>query len=215
MDERVHEVRNRNWAEIIMACNSSGQTKAEWYRENGITLRQLYYWQKKLRCELYEAAKGDERTGLTSRTQTIFAEIPTAPMAAVEDRFCADSDRGRNNGDIQHSIQTFTGEPWAGDQQCYTTQRGLRRSIWPVDIRTFDTVLMALPASSGIALISIRFRKTYCLCSVGGRITASSVWFGKVMVFCFSTSVWRMAGFNGRGTSRRSHKSHRNSFSIS
>lgn len=91
MDERVHEVRSRNWAEIIMACNSSGQTKAEWCRENGITLRQLYYWQKKLRCELYEAAKGNERTGLASRTQAIFAEIPTAPMAAVEDRFCADA----------------------------------------------------------------------------------------------------------------------------
>lgn len=95
MDERVHEVRSRNWAEIIMACNSSGQTKAEWCRENGITLRQLYYWQKKLRGELYEAAKGKECTGLASRIgdspQAIFAEIPTAPMAVAEERFCADA----------------------------------------------------------------------------------------------------------------------------
>lgn len=95
MDERVHEVRSKNWAEIIAACNTSGQTKAEWCRENGVTLRQFYYWQKKLRGELYEAARGRECTGLASYTgnspKVIFAEIPSAPMAADKNTFCADA----------------------------------------------------------------------------------------------------------------------------
>lgn len=96
MDERVHEVRKKNWVEIIEACNASGQNKSEWCRENGISLRQFYYWQKKLREELYEAARSKECAGLAcytgNRPGVIFAEVPSAPMVAADgDKFCADA----------------------------------------------------------------------------------------------------------------------------
>lgn len=57
MDEIVHDVRHQQWLSIIQACNASGQSKNQWCDENGISRRKFYYWQKKLRTELYQEAQ--------------------------------------------------------------------------------------------------------------------------------------------------------------
>lgn len=57
MDEIVHNVRRQQWLSIIQACNASGQSKNQWCDENGISRRKFYYWQKKLRTELYKEAQ--------------------------------------------------------------------------------------------------------------------------------------------------------------
>jgi putative transposase len=87
MDKITHEVRTQEWAGIIQACNTSGQSKKEWCEENGVSIRKFFYWQKKLRAELYaERAKtvGIVRTSQMKATELApaFAEVPTTPAPA-------------------------------------------------------------------------------------------------------------------------------------
>ena len=65
MDKTTHEVRLIQWQEIIQAQLASGQNKREWCRENGISEKQFFYWQRRVRKELYESQVG----GLVSVTQ--------------------------------------------------------------------------------------------------------------------------------------------------
>lgn len=91
MDKIAHEVRTQEWFSIIQACNTSGQPKKRWCEENGISTRKFFYWQKKIRAELYIEAKKDaaivpvpqaEATQLASA----FAEIPATPVPVGADR---------------------------------------------------------------------------------------------------------------------------------
>ena len=65
MDKTTHEVRLIQWQEIIQAQLASGQNKREWCRGNGISEKQFFYWQRRVRKELYESQVG----GLVSVTQ--------------------------------------------------------------------------------------------------------------------------------------------------
>jgi putative transposase len=87
MDKITHEVGTQEWAGIIQACNTSGQAKKEWCEENGVSIRKFFYWQKKLRAELYaERTKpaGIVCTSQMKATEVVpaFAEVPTTPVPA-------------------------------------------------------------------------------------------------------------------------------------
>lgn len=49
MDRASYEIRIKQWIGIIQEANASGMTKCSWCQHNGISLRQFYYWQKKVR----------------------------------------------------------------------------------------------------------------------------------------------------------------------
>lgn len=51
MDRSAYEIRREQWRQIVTECNESGIHKKEWCRQNGISLRSIYYWQKRLRDE--------------------------------------------------------------------------------------------------------------------------------------------------------------------
>lgn len=55
MDKTTHAVRLQQWAEIIEAQLSSGMNKRDWCRENGIPEKRFYYWQRRVRNDLFEA----------------------------------------------------------------------------------------------------------------------------------------------------------------
>ena len=40
--------RLENWTTRIMACRSSGMTVRAWCRENGLSEKTYYYWQRRL-----------------------------------------------------------------------------------------------------------------------------------------------------------------------
>lgn len=40
--------RSENWTARIMACRSSGMTVRAWCRENGLSEKTYYYWQRRL-----------------------------------------------------------------------------------------------------------------------------------------------------------------------
>ena len=50
------EYRAQQWALAIQECNSSGLTNREFCRQRGISEKSFYYWQRKLREQLVDAA---------------------------------------------------------------------------------------------------------------------------------------------------------------
>jgi len=55
MDKTTHAVRLQQWSEIIQAQLTSGMSKKDWCRENNIPEKQFFYWQRRVRKELYES----------------------------------------------------------------------------------------------------------------------------------------------------------------
>ena len=62
----TRQERLENWAARIMACRSSGLTVRAWCRENGLSEKTYYYWQRRLFQALLEQQKVHE---------TAFAEV--------------------------------------------------------------------------------------------------------------------------------------------
>ena len=50
------EYRVQNWAMVIQECNNSGLSNREFCRQRGISEKTYYYWLRKLRSQLAEAA---------------------------------------------------------------------------------------------------------------------------------------------------------------
>lgn len=55
MDKTTHQVRLQQWAEIIQTQLGSGQRKRDWCRENNVPEKQFFFWQRRVRKEIYEA----------------------------------------------------------------------------------------------------------------------------------------------------------------
>ena len=50
------EYRAQTWAMLIQECNNSGLTKREFCQQRGISEKSFYYWLRKLRSQVAEAA---------------------------------------------------------------------------------------------------------------------------------------------------------------
>lgn len=74
MDNITHEMRLQQWQEIISNCNASGMSKKAWCEQNGIGQKTFYYWQRRVRQEVYH-----QMNPLPSATKQppvpVFAEI--------------------------------------------------------------------------------------------------------------------------------------------
>ena len=53
MDKITHKVRCEQWTNIIKECFTSGMSKTTWCREDGISDKSFFYWQRILREEAY------------------------------------------------------------------------------------------------------------------------------------------------------------------
>ena len=54
MDKITHQVRAEHWAKIMNECINSGMSKTAWCKENGIPVKQFFYWKRILRREAFE-----------------------------------------------------------------------------------------------------------------------------------------------------------------
>ena len=50
MDTEIYKIRLEQWRKLIYEANTCGMKKTEWCRQNGVTTKQFYYWQKKIRA---------------------------------------------------------------------------------------------------------------------------------------------------------------------
>lgn len=101
MDQSTHEVRLSHWRAIIEQCQQrpEGQTIGAWLRENGISDKQYYYWQRLLRREAYNRMKAaadiqppavqdgslpeEKPAALPVKNEGVtFLELPVPPVSA-------------------------------------------------------------------------------------------------------------------------------------
>ena len=110
MDECTHQVRLAHWKAVIEQCNSrpEGQSARSWLRENSISDKQYYYWQRIIRRESFEQMAKELPCQVAPQQNEIsFAEfdVPATPTPSQEGSFersvasiCADAvvktDRG-------------------------------------------------------------------------------------------------------------------------
>lgn len=64
MDQEVNIIRIENWKRLILEANNSGLSKTEWCRQNNISSKTFFYWQRKIR--LMEAQKALSSSELPS-----------------------------------------------------------------------------------------------------------------------------------------------------
>ena len=77
MDKTTHEIRIANWRSIIEQCQArpEGQSARQWLADNGISEKNYYYWQRKVRQEAYALiSSGVDQTAQSE--PVVFAELP-------------------------------------------------------------------------------------------------------------------------------------------
>lgn len=80
MDQSTHEIRVREWSQIIQDCNASGLTKKEWCLQNHINEKSFYYWQRVIRRETLAACQLPVKAD--SSVETTFVELPSPEHSA-------------------------------------------------------------------------------------------------------------------------------------
>lgn len=70
MDKITHEMRLSRWTAIMNECTESGMPKTVWCKENGVDVKQFFYWQRRIREEVYKEMQTKTSTAAT------FAELP-------------------------------------------------------------------------------------------------------------------------------------------
>ena len=87
MEKVTHQMRLQQWSKIISECLASGLNKTEWCRQNGISDKKFFYWQKILRREAYALAEISHDGALipaTAQTSTVpFVELKMDQSASV------------------------------------------------------------------------------------------------------------------------------------
>lgn len=69
MDKITHEMRLAKWTTIVRECNNSGLPKKEWCAANEVDNKQFFYWQRRVREEVFQEVKN------IVPLETAFAEL--------------------------------------------------------------------------------------------------------------------------------------------
>ena len=96
MDKITHEIRLSNWKTVIEQCSlrPEGQTVKQWLADNGINEKTYYYWQRRVRKEVFGQNGLPQAAGHQEPATVSFAEIPVIPVQAeisLETSFHADA----------------------------------------------------------------------------------------------------------------------------
>jgi len=80
MDKSTHKIRLAHWKQIIEQCKRrpEGQSIRQWVADNQIREKTYYYWQRKIRKEIFEQMRGDVALPAVSAQKSnivSFAEI--------------------------------------------------------------------------------------------------------------------------------------------
>ena len=92
MDKSSYQVRIDQWKLLIHDQASSNMTKSEWCRENGINLRQFFYWQRKLRNMFLESSGQLPALSSAEIAKTTFCELSIPKQNPVSTNECTESD---------------------------------------------------------------------------------------------------------------------------
>lgn len=91
MDKSTHQIRCEQWTTIINNCLASGMTRKAWCKENRISEKSFYYWQRILRNEAYIEQKQMKSAIQASEPSVAFVELkPTVTASGISDSFRPD-----------------------------------------------------------------------------------------------------------------------------
>ena len=90
MDRITHQVRAEHWTKIMNECINSGMSKTAWCRENGISEKQFFYWQRILRREAFESSQDPSLPATVGPHQEL-APAPQRRVAFTEIKLPASS----------------------------------------------------------------------------------------------------------------------------
>ena len=92
MDRSTYEIRLGHWAQVVQAANARPQNQLlkDWLAENDISKDQYYYWQRKVRNEIYNRLQGDKELRAPSAldTDVSFIELPVPKQPAAQPTVC-------------------------------------------------------------------------------------------------------------------------------
>lgn len=92
MDKSSYQVRIDQWKLLIHDQAASNMTKSEWCRENGISTRQFFYWQRKLRNMFLESSGSLPALSSSEIAKTTFCELSVPVQNPVSVRKCSEPD---------------------------------------------------------------------------------------------------------------------------
>lgn len=72
MDTITHKMRLMQWTPIIRECHNSGMTIKSWCLENSVNEKQFYYWQRRIREEVYNTLETTD----SKTQQPNFIQLP-------------------------------------------------------------------------------------------------------------------------------------------
>ena len=89
MDQITHTVRYSMWKDILLQCQNrpDGMSAKQWLKENQVSEKSYYYWQRKFRNELFEK-QGIALPALQSSSN--FTDISFAEMTMPTERMAVD-----------------------------------------------------------------------------------------------------------------------------
>lgn len=96
MDQDVSAIRFAHWKKLIEEANSSGMKKCEWCALHGVTEKQFFYWQRKVRAAAISEMRDRTKLlpGAAQNTDGAFVELkpPVQEPSIIEDTsFLADT----------------------------------------------------------------------------------------------------------------------------
>jgi hypothetical protein len=82
MDKITHEMRLIQWTPIIRECHNSNMTVKSWCIENNVNEKQFFYWQRRIREEVFEALNKTE-----VHKQSSFVQLPVPASSSKNTSF--------------------------------------------------------------------------------------------------------------------------------
>lgn len=71
MDKITHQIHAEHWTKILNECINSGMSNTAWRGANGISEKQLFYWQRILRREAFENSPAPSLTATAGSEQSL------------------------------------------------------------------------------------------------------------------------------------------------
>lgn len=62
MDQSTATVRLQYWTERVRECHTSGLTVKAWCQQNNVSPKTYYYWQRKVRKQIYALKVGSDQS---------------------------------------------------------------------------------------------------------------------------------------------------------
>ena len=86
MDKITHQARVEQWTNIINECLASGMNKTAWCKQNGISDKAFFYWQRIIRKEAFREAALPPPIEMDPKDSAlpVFVELQSSTVGSIK-----------------------------------------------------------------------------------------------------------------------------------